>query len=161
MTHIMSETIFNVSVHPVPIESGYPFGMNQVERLRLIQDYLSRVDFVSREDLCARLGASRTTVRRDLIELERKRMIRRVHGGAMSTITREDALDFRQLSGSCREEKMRIGKAAAKLSRLPGSFGIAGKRRSPSPAATSIRASAFNSDRFANGCFKVFQQILR
>jgi DeoR/GlpR family transcriptional regulator of sugar metabolism len=93
----------------------YPLDMNQVERLRLIQDYLSRVDFVSREDLCARLGASRATVRRDLIELERKRMIRRVHGGAMSTTTREDALDFRQLSGSCREEKMRIGKAAAKL----------------------------------------------
>lgn len=89
--------------------------MNQVERFRHIQETLARVDFVSREDLCARLGASRATVRRDLIALERKRMIRRVHGGAMSTSAREDALDFRQLSGSCQEEKIRIGKAAASL----------------------------------------------
>ena len=59
--------------------------MNQVERLRYIQEALSRQDFVSLEDLCNGLGASRATVRRDLIELERSRNIRRVHGGVMST----------------------------------------------------------------------------
>ena len=89
--------------------------MNQVERLRYIQDALSRQDFVSLEDLCAGLDVSRATVRRDLIELERSQNIRRVHGGAMSTSSREEALDFRRLSVSCQEEKMRIGRAAADL----------------------------------------------
>jgi DeoR family fructose operon transcriptional repressor len=89
--------------------------MNQVERFRHIQEALSRLDFVSLEDLCTRLAASRATVRRDLIELEGKRILKRVHGGAMSTSLREDALDFRQLSVSAQEEKMRIGQAAANL----------------------------------------------
>jgi DeoR/GlpR family transcriptional regulator of sugar metabolism len=89
--------------------------MNQVERLRYIQDALSRQDFVSLEDLCAGLDVSRATVRRDLIELERSQNIRRVHGGAMSTSSREEALDFRRLSVSCQEEKMSIGRTAADL----------------------------------------------
>ena len=89
--------------------------MNQVERHRNILEVLSRQDFVDLEDLCKRLNASRATVRRDLIDLEQSRNIRRVRGGAMSTSTREEALDFRQLSVSCHEEKMRIGKAAAEL----------------------------------------------
>lgn len=89
--------------------------MNQVERHRSIQEILSRQDFVDLEDLCIRLDASRATVRRDLIELERSRIIRRVRGGALSTTTREEALDFRQLSVSCQAEKGRIGQAAAGL----------------------------------------------
>jgi DeoR/GlpR family transcriptional regulator of sugar metabolism len=87
--------------------------MNQVERLRYIQDTLSRQDFVGLEDLCTSLGASRATVRRDLIELERTRNIRRVHGGAMSMSTHEEALDFKRLSVSCQEEKSRIGRVVA------------------------------------------------
>jgi DeoR/GlpR family transcriptional regulator of sugar metabolism len=89
--------------------------MNQVERLKYIQEALSRQDFVSLEDLCAGVGVSRATVRRDLIELEHSQNIRRVHGGAMSTSSREEALDFRRLSVSCQEEKIRIGRAAADL----------------------------------------------
>ena len=89
--------------------------MNQVERYRHLQEYLSGLDFVSQEGLCTRLGASKATVRRDLIELERKRIIKRVHGGAMAISTRDDALDFRKLSGSCQEEKIRIGQATANL----------------------------------------------
>jgi len=89
--------------------------MNQVERLRYIQEGLSRQDFVSLEELCTGLGVSRATVRRDLIELEGSRNIRRVHGGAMSTSSREEALDFKRLSVSCQEEKIQIGRAAADL----------------------------------------------
>jgi DeoR/GlpR family transcriptional regulator of sugar metabolism len=91
----------------------YSSVVNQVERFRHIQEAFSRLDFISLEDLCSRLDASRATIRRDLIELESRRLVKRVHGGAMSTSIREDALDFRQLSVSCQEEKMRIGQAAA------------------------------------------------
>ena len=93
----------------------YFFTMNQIERHRNILEVLSQQDFINLEDLCKRLNASRATVRRDLIDLEQSRNIRRVRGGAMSTNTREEALDFTQLSVSCHEEKMRIGKAASEL----------------------------------------------
>ena len=89
--------------------------MNQVERLRAIQDALSRQDFVSLEDLCAALGASRATVRRDLIQMEQGQSIRRVHGGAMSTSSRDEALDFRRLAVSCQQEKISIGRVTANL----------------------------------------------
>jgi DeoR family transcriptional regulator, fructose operon transcriptional repressor len=89
--------------------------MNQVERLKYIREALTLKDFVSLEDLSGELGVSRATVRRDLIEAERTRNIRRVHGGAMSTSSREEALDFGRLSVSCQEEKTRIGQAAADL----------------------------------------------
>lgn len=89
--------------------------MNHVERLKFIREALTQKDFVSLEDLCSKLGVSRATVRRDLIEAERTRNIRRVHGGAMSTSSREEALDFGRLSVSCQEEKTRIGRAAADL----------------------------------------------
>ena len=91
--------------------------MNEVERHKYIQETLSRQDFVSLDDLCTGLGVSRATVRRDLLELEQSRNIRRVRGGAMSTSSREEALDFGRLSVSCREEKARIGRAAAETVR--------------------------------------------
>jgi DeoR family transcriptional regulator, fructose operon transcriptional repressor len=93
----------------------YHFKMNQVERLKYIQETLSRQDFVSLEDLCTHLGASKATIRRDLIDLEANRTIRRVHGGAISMVTREDALDFKLLAVSCQEEKTRIGQTVANL----------------------------------------------
>jgi DeoR/GlpR family transcriptional regulator of sugar metabolism len=89
--------------------------MNEFERHRLIEEVLSRQDFVTVEYLRTLLGASTATVRRDLIDLDRSRVIRRVRGGAMSTNSREEALDFKQLSVSCQEEKARIGQAAADL----------------------------------------------
>jgi DeoR/GlpR family transcriptional regulator of sugar metabolism len=89
--------------------------MNQVERLKFIREALTQKDFVSLDDLCSELGVSRATARRDLIEAERTRNIRRVHGGAMSTASREEALDFGRLAVSCQEEKTRIGRVAADL----------------------------------------------
>jgi DeoR/GlpR family transcriptional regulator of sugar metabolism len=89
--------------------------MNQVERLKYIREALAQKDFLSLDDLCRELGVSRATARRDLIEAESTRNIRRVHGGAMSTVSREEALDFGRLAVSCQQEKTRIGRAAAGL----------------------------------------------
>lgn len=89
--------------------------MNQVERLKRIREILNQRDFVGLDELCSEFKASRATVRRDLIEAERGRNIRRVHGGAMSTSSREEALDFGRLAVSCQEEKTRIGALAAGL----------------------------------------------
>jgi DeoR/GlpR family transcriptional regulator of sugar metabolism len=79
--------------------------MNQVERLRYIQDALSRQDFVSLENLCAGLDVSRATVRRDLIELERSQNIHRVHGGSCSPPpAKRRSTDFWRLLVSSQKE---------------------------------------------------------
>ncbi|MHB1936413.1 MAG: DeoR/GlpR family DNA-binding transcription regulator [Acidobacteriaceae bacterium] len=80
-----------------------------------VQDLFANEEFVSFEDLCEKFKASKSSIRRDLIELERKGVLRRVHGGAISLETRDEMLDFKRLSISCHDEKVRIGKIAASL----------------------------------------------
>jgi DeoR/GlpR family transcriptional regulator of sugar metabolism len=67
------------------------------------------------EELCHLLNASKSSVRRDFIELEKQGVLRRVHGGAISLQTRDEKLDFGRLSRSSHEEKTSIGKVAASL----------------------------------------------
>jgi DeoR family transcriptional regulator, fructose operon transcriptional repressor len=66
-------------------------------------------------DLAQRLNVSEMTVRRDLGDLEKEGMIRRVHGGAVSARGRsfEPSLVLRETQH--REEKQLIGKMAAEL----------------------------------------------
>ncbi|HEY0308108.1 MAG TPA: DeoR/GlpR family DNA-binding transcription regulator [Acidobacteriaceae bacterium] len=89
--------------------------MKQAQRILEVQDVFTKQEFVSVEELCARFESSKSSIRRDLIELERKGVLRRVHGGALSLQTSDDIMDFGNLSTSCHEEKTRIGKAAAAL----------------------------------------------
>ena len=89
--------------------------MKQAQRILEVQDLFAKQEFVSTEELCAHFKSSKSSIRRDLIELEREAVLRRVHGGAISLQTRDDIMDFSRLSGSCHEEKTRIGKAAAAL----------------------------------------------
>ncbi len=56
--------------------------MLAVERRERILRSLERSAAVSTDEFAAELGVSPETVRRDLIQLERKGMLRRVHGGA-------------------------------------------------------------------------------
>lgn len=56
--------------------------MHASERRRSILQSVSRRGFVSVGELTEILGASEPTVRRDLVELARRKRIRRVHGGA-------------------------------------------------------------------------------
>lgn len=89
--------------------------IKQTQRLRQVQDLFTKQEFVNYKDLANRFGASKSSIRRDLLELERHGILRRVHGGAISLKTRDDIMDFGHLAVSCHEEKMRIGKAAAAL----------------------------------------------
>ena len=58
--------------------------MLAVERRRRILTSLQRSPAITTDEFAAELGVSPETVRRDLIELERRGMLRRVHGGAAS-----------------------------------------------------------------------------
>ncbi len=89
--------------------------MRQAQRQLKVQELFAGEEFVSFEDLCERFHASKSSIRRDLIELERKGVLRRVHGGAISLQTRDEQLDFTRLSVTSHDEKVRIGKAAAAL----------------------------------------------
>lgn len=89
--------------------------MKSAERLLKLQEFFSTEEFIDSETLSSRLHASDSTIRRDLIELEARGVLRRVHGGAISLKVRDDILDFSRLRVSFQEEKIRIGKAASEL----------------------------------------------
>jgi DeoR/GlpR family transcriptional regulator of sugar metabolism len=89
--------------------------MRQVERIRKVQELFARQEFVDLEQLCLIFNASKSSIRRDLLELEQNGVVRRVHGGAISLQVRDEKLDFGRLSGSSLGEKFRIGKLAASL----------------------------------------------
>jgi DeoR/GlpR family transcriptional regulator of sugar metabolism len=89
--------------------------MNQVQRIRRVQEVFAKREFVNFEELCRLFGASKSSIRRDLIQLEESGVIRRVHGGAISLQTRDEVMDFSRLSHSFHEQKVAIGRAAAGL----------------------------------------------
>ncbi|MGB8259406.1 MAG: DeoR/GlpR family DNA-binding transcription regulator [Terracidiphilus sp.] len=90
--------------------------MNQFERHSRIRGAFAGKEFISLQELCDLLGASKATVRRDLIEFENSGLLERVHGGAkILAPVKDESLDFKFLSASCPEEKARIGQMAAGL----------------------------------------------
>ena len=90
--------------------------MNQFERHAKIRGALAEKEFISQQELCDLLGASKATIRRDLVEFEVQGLLKRVHGGARAlSPARDETLDIKFLSASCPEEKVRIGQVAAGL----------------------------------------------
>lgn len=89
--------------------------MRQAQRIHKVQELFAREEFVNFEELCEKFSASKSSIRRDLIELEAKGVLRRVHGGAISLQVRDEGLDFNRLSVSYHDEKARMGRMAASL----------------------------------------------
>ncbi|MDB5838706.1 MAG: bacterial regulatory, arsR family protein [Herminiimonas sp.] len=86
------------------------------QRQSYILDVLAEQKVVSLHLLSERLGASFSTVRRDLDELVRKRVVERTHGGAMLTQSNQNWAEVpgdRTSSGNIRAAKESIGKLAA------------------------------------------------
>lgn len=89
--------------------------MKAAERQIKIQNLLRTQEFIDAEELAAKLHASGSSVRRDLLELEEQGLVRRVRGGAVSLQVREEPRSMAWAANRAREEKQRIGKAAAAL----------------------------------------------
>ena len=84
------------------------------QRREEILDMISRNGYVTTDELCRRFYISEPTVRRELASLEAEGLIRRSRGGAASLSGgMRLPIAFRQ--SSHKEEKRRIGKAAAEL----------------------------------------------
>jgi DeoR family fructose operon transcriptional repressor len=80
-----------------------------------IRGILENQEFVDLETLCRELETSESSIRRDLSELERNGVLKRVHGGAIAIQTRDHLLDFAWQSERQADEKRRIGKLTAGL----------------------------------------------
>ncbi|HYO80696.1 MAG TPA: DeoR/GlpR family DNA-binding transcription regulator [Bryobacteraceae bacterium] len=89
--------------------------MNAVRRQLRIRELLGGSEFVDLETLCRELQTSESTVRRDLIALENRRVLKRVHGGALSLHTNNHSLDYAWQSTRRSDEKQRIAAEAANL----------------------------------------------
>lgn len=85
------------------------------ERHRHILTLLDEKGTVTVAELCERFGVSEMTVRRDLAALERKGLLRRVHGGAVSARGRSYEPPFLVRSSRHAEEKRRIAETALSL----------------------------------------------
>jgi len=87
------------------------------ERHQIILNILENRGSVQVTDLVSQFDVSEMTIRRDLDVLERKGLLRRVHGGAVSDWGRSYEPPFLSRSTTHQEEKARIGKMAAELVR--------------------------------------------
>jgi DeoR/GlpR family transcriptional regulator of sugar metabolism len=87
------------------------------ERHQIILNILENQGSVLVTDLVSQFDVSEMTIRRDLDVLERKGLLRRVHGGAVSDRGRSYEPPFLSRSTTHQEEKERIGKMAAGLVR--------------------------------------------
>lgn len=91
--------------------------MTKAGRHQLICDLVGATGRVHVGDLAARAEVSEMTVRRDLEELEERGVLTRVHGGAISNVSRSFEPGFTARSHQHVEAKRRIGIAAAGLVR--------------------------------------------
>lgn len=84
-------------------------------RHRAILDLLEEKGEVRVSDLCGRFSVSEMTIRRDLAELERSGLLRRIYGGAVNARGRSYEPPFLSRAGAHQFQKERIGKLAADL----------------------------------------------
>jgi DeoR family transcriptional regulator, fructose operon transcriptional repressor len=89
--------------------------VNQAHRQIRIRELLEDREFVDLETLCRELGASESSVRRDLAQLETSGIVKRVHGGALAVQPRGHLLDYSWQRDRQSTEKHRIGERAAGL----------------------------------------------
>jgi DeoR/GlpR family transcriptional regulator of sugar metabolism len=89
--------------------------MTAEERKHRIEAYLQDVEFAALEDLAKHVGASVSTVRRDLTVLEAGGGLKRTHGGARIVTPKTDEFTFSARDTHQLTEKEAIGRACAQL----------------------------------------------
>lgn len=82
------------------------------ERLREILEIVNKQGFISMKDLQEQLGVSMITVRRDVAELVRRNLVKKVHGGIRKINYFEMESDFSKRLLINREAKVKIAQLA-------------------------------------------------
>lgn len=106
-----------MTVDAVRDEHGETAGVSAHERRERIARLVEEDERVSVAGLTSRFGVTDASIRRDLILLEGAGRLRRVHGGAVSHAARLAGGAYATKLRLRRDEKMRIGAAAARLLR--------------------------------------------
>lgn len=91
------------------------FHMFEEERLQKIAGYVQSNTRASVHRLCELFGVSESTVRRDLNELEKRRLLKRTHGGAICLESVGFEPTYSEKEDQYREEKQSIAERAATL----------------------------------------------
>src|ERR1051325_184816 len=91
--------------------------MQAEERQQRLAEFLQQAEFASLEALAKHVGASVSTVRRDLTLLEAGGNLRRTHGGARVATPKSDEFAFSARDTHQLQEKEAIGRACAELIR--------------------------------------------
>jgi len=89
--------------------------MNSAERLGKIVEFVHQTGRVNIADICAMFDVSEMTARRDLNELDRQGLLRRVHGGAIANLGRSYEPSFQTRAVKNQAAKEAIGLKAAEL----------------------------------------------
>jgi DeoR family fructose operon transcriptional repressor len=89
--------------------------MGKISRQQQIINMLNKREFVSVNELASIFQTTNMTIRRDLDQLELKRIIRRIHGGAVLLKTEYTLPSFKERMEHCGAEKNVIAKAALDL----------------------------------------------
>lgn len=89
--------------------------MQAEARQQRIEEYLQKVEFASLDELAREVGASLSTIRRDLTSLEGGGNVRRTHGGARVLNPRSDEFAFSTRDTHQLAEKEAIGRVCADL----------------------------------------------
>jgi DeoR/GlpR family transcriptional regulator of sugar metabolism len=100
----------------VPLRGQESASMLAEERRFRIREILSGQRSITASDLCATLGVTAATVRRDLAALEQDGVLVRSHGGAVSRMSSTNFQpSYETLSHSLSDEKQAIARAAEHL----------------------------------------------
>lgn len=80
-----------------------------------ILEYIAEHGTIKIQEISDMFGISDMTARRDLNDLDRKGLVRRIHGGAVANLGRSYEPPFQTRSSKNEKRKKLIGKSAAKL----------------------------------------------
>jgi DeoR/GlpR family transcriptional regulator of sugar metabolism len=80
-----------------------------------ILEYVAEHGTIKIQDICDMFGISDMTARRDLNDLDRRGLLRRIHGGAVANLGRSYEPPFQTRSSKNENNKKIIGKKAAEL----------------------------------------------
>lgn len=89
--------------------------MSSLQRQSQIVEILQQKGRISIPDMCKLFGISDMTARRDLNEMDRLGLLRRVHGGAVANLGRSYEPPYQMRSTKNPESKVDIGAKAAEL----------------------------------------------
>lgn len=89
--------------------------MNVVERHNKIVEIVLEKGRITIPDICEMFDVSEMTARRDLNELDRQGLLRRIHGGAIANLGRSYEPPFQIRATKNQEAKNAIGRKAAEL----------------------------------------------